>query len=154
MIKEIKLTQGKVAIVDDEDYAWLNQWKWCYSTAGYAIRAIRINGKRKTIFMHRIILKTPNDLFTDHINRNKLDNRRENLRICTASQNKANQSAQHNNTSGKKGVTWQKDIQRWKAQINFKQKIIYLGDFKDIEEAARAYAKKSFELFGEFASTE
>ena len=89
-MKTIPLTQGKVAIVDDEDYTWLMQWKW-HSSYGYAMRRERTwSGKQKGIFMHRVVNKTPLGLETDHINRNKLDNRKENLQSVTHQENTCN----------------------------------------------------------------
>src|SRR4030065_939634 len=105
-MKEIKLTKGKVAIVDDEDYDWLMQWKWRINSIGYAMRTVKKNGKARKIFMHRVILNTPSDMCSDHANHNRLDNRRCNLRICTKQQNQANAPAPKNNRSGGKGVSW------------------------------------------------
>ena len=87
-MKEIKLTQDKVALVDDEDYKWLNEFKW-YCAAGYAARnSPKINGKQSiNIFMHREINNTPKGMDTDHISHNRLDNRKVNLRTCTCSEN-------------------------------------------------------------------
>ena len=102
MSKRILLTKNKVAIVDDEDYEWLNQWKWKYHKDNYGYRTVKYN---KSIFMHRIINKTPDGLFTDHINREGLDNRKCNLRTVTRNQNIFNSKPRKNNTSGYKGVT-------------------------------------------------
>lgn len=116
-MKEINLTQGKKAIVDDDMYEYLSQWKWCYSH-GYAIRqSSRVNGKQHTIWMHRQIMATPKGMETDHIDRNKLNNQYHNLRICTRSQNTMNTGVHVDNTSGFKGVTWHKRKLGWQAQI-------------------------------------
>jgi hypothetical protein len=152
-MKDIKLTKGKVTLVDDEDYEWLNQWKWHY-TGNYVGRTIRIGNIRKTIYMHRIVLNPPNDMFTDHINHNKLDNRRCNLRICTRSQNNANNRLSRSNTSGRRGVYWYKQTKKWKAQIKYKGHKLSIGYFLNIEDAAKAYRTKAKELFGEFACEE
>jgi len=98
-MRTIKLTQGKFAIVDDCDFEWLNQWKWHYS-AGYVVS--KMGGKN--IYLHRFILQTPPKMDTDHINHNKLDNRRKNLRVATRSQNKQNTLISRANKSGFKGV--------------------------------------------------
>ena len=107
-MKKIKLTKGKYALVDDADFSRLNQWKWCYNENGYATRGThkRINGERISInySMHRLINKTPDNLFTDHINRNKLDNRKSNLRTITHQQNCFNLSPGKRNKSGCRGV--------------------------------------------------
>jgi hypothetical protein len=150
IMKEIKLTKGKFALVDDEDYEYLSQWKW-YCSHGYAVRDGWIEGKRKHICMHRLIANTPEDMETDHINRNRLDNRHCNLRNCTSHQNSMNRKIYCNNKSGYKGVYWSKAMHEWVAQICFNRKNIYLGSFDDIDEAIDIYDMKARELFGEFA---
>ena len=150
-MKTIELTQGKVTIVDDDDFERLNQWKWRYNTNGYAIRSISRKPGKRTIRMHREIIGTPDGMETDHINCNKLDNRKENLRFCNRSQNEANRFKYNNNTSGRKGICWNKDRQKWVAQIQVNGKGVYLGRFTDIEDAAKAYEKAATEYFGEFA---
>jgi len=151
MSKKIPLTQGKFAIVDDEDYEWLSQWKWAYhpTGTGYAIRFIQVAGKQKGVLMHRMILDVPHDMETDHINHNGLDNRRTNLRICSHAENMANKRKYKNNTSGYIGVYWDKERGQWRAQIQGHG--IHLGRFNDVKEAARAYDRAASELHGEFA---
>jgi hypothetical protein len=150
-MKEILLTQGKVAIVDDEDYEYLSQWSWCYS-GGYANRYFHRKMKSKSISMHRMIMNTPDNMDTDHINHNTLDNRRCNLRICDKFQNNQNRSISKNNTSGRKGVAWYKRYGKWRVQIQFNNKKIHVGYYDDIDDASKAYNKKAKELFGEFAN--
>jgi hypothetical protein len=153
MTKIIPLTQGKEAIVDDDDYEWLNQWKWCFVKTGYAIRGKR-RPERGIILMHREIMHTPNGMYTDHINGDKLCNLRCNLRICTASQNIANTNKLQNNTSGYKGVYFEKERNKWVAGIHDKKnRHIKLGRFKNKIDAAKAYDKAAREMFGEFAKT-
>jgi hypothetical protein len=152
-MKEIKLTQGKVAIVDDCDYEYLSQWKWRFND-GYAERYIKANGKLKHSRMHRYILDAPVGMEVDHKNRNRLDNRRENLRACTRSQNEANRNIFPNNISGKKGVSWDKVNNKWRAVVCFHRKYIHVGRYKNIDDASEAYNKKAEELFGEFAYKE
>jgi len=104
MAKLIELTQEKFAIVDDEDYEYLMQHKWHYSM-GYASAEIYISPtKRKRLKMHRVIMKPPDHLVVDHINHDTLDNRKENLRICTKQQNEMNQKIRINKESKYKGV--------------------------------------------------
>ena len=151
-MKRKPLTQGKYATVDDADYEALSRFKW-YFNNGYARRNKKPRGVG-LLHMHRVIANTPNGMFTDHINGNKLDNRRENLRVCTHSLNKANRGKPKNNTSGFKGVFYQKDHRRkkpWTAHITVKRKSIALGYFSTKHEAALAYNKAAKELFGEFA---
>lgn len=145
-MKEIILSQGQVVLVDDDMYEELNQFKWRYSS-GYALCT-----DNKTL-MHRQIMNVTNpQLYVDHINHDCLDNRKENLRVCTNSQNRGNSKKSSNNKSGFKGVTFDKNRKQksWKAQIGFERKIITIGYFKTAEEAAVAYDIKSKELFGEF----
>ena|SRR5690606_37156739 len=152
MAKEIPLTQGKVAIVDDEDYERLVRFKWAYHNKGYALRMVREGGKHRTIFMHREILKAPAGLYVDHINGDGLDNRRQNLRLATAQQNHFNRRPRVC-TSQYKGVSWHSRSQKWLASIKVNGKSRHLGYFDDEKEAALAYDKAALELFGEFAKT-
>lgn len=142
-MKNIKLINNKgIALVNDEDFDYLNQWSWHLSKKMYAANKSRI-------YMHRLIMETPKGYVTDHINRNTLDNRRVNLRIITNSQNLMNREKSKKNTSGYKGVTWNKERNKWKAQIGFNNKNIFIGRFSTREEAAQAYNLKSKELFPE-----
>ena len=128
----IELTKGKRTIVDDENFEYLNQWKWRISSHGYAIRRGKSRlGEPKQIFMHRIINKTPSTLITDHINKNKLDNRKINLRDADMRLNSINRLIQKNNTSGYKGLSWNKDVKKWETYIWSYGKKFLLGYFKD-----------------------
>jgi hypothetical protein len=153
-MKEIQLTQGKVAIVDDEDYEWLSQWRWHYIKSrrdtGYASRSVRVGNSLKAIFMHRLIMETPDNMITDHINHDTLDNRRSNLRICTTLQNQWNRKLPITNTTGKMGIYWEEDRQKWRAVITKNYKAYRLGRFDSMEDAADAYDAKARELRGEF----
>ena len=106
---------------------------------------------RTSLPMHRLIMDAPKGMDIDHINGNPLDNRKSNLRICTRAENMRNRGAQKNNTSGYKGVGWCKHRKKWHAQIKHNGKQIYIGRYKDKEEAARAYDAKAKELHGEYA---
>ncbi len=151
MVKEIRLSQGKVAAVDDEDFEYLNQWKWWYSD-GCAKKSVYMNGKRKPAgaYMHRLIMNTPPGMDTDHINGNSLDNRRCNLRVCTHAENLRNK-AKTKGTSKYKGVHWHKADNKWRAQIGVDWGKLHLGNFHTEEEAALAYNEAALKHFGEFA---
>ncbi len=141
MTREIPLTQGKVAIVDDEDFAELVKYRWCaiksYNTY-YAVRnSPRSYGKRHTIRMHAVILNPPQGMIIDHINGNGLDNRRENLRVVTTRQNQQNLHIPK--SSRYPGVIWYKQTKRWQARIKINGRSKHLGYFKDEFEAATVY---------------
>lgn len=154
---EISLTQSKIAIIDDEDLDKIAPYKWCYhSVEGYAIATVYgVNPNRKngqtTFSMHRVIADTPKGMQTDHINGNKLDNRKSNLRVCTKLDNSHNAGLRINNTSGYKGVYFEKDSKKWKAQISNLGKRLCLGRFQTAKEAAKAYNEAAIEYYGEFA---
>ena len=149
-MKYIPLSQGKQAIVDDDLYESLSGYRW-FVNNGYA-RCWDGSGRgRKIILMHRVILNTPEGLCTDHINGDRLDNRRENLRVCTKAENSRNRGVEKTNTSGFKGVNWHKRDRVWQARLNYLGKFIWLGSYKTKEEAALAYNRGAIELHGEFA---
>jgi hypothetical protein len=158
MPKEIPLTQGEIAIVDDDMYDYLMQWKWCVSRSGsvgrrkadpYAVR--REKGTTSSIRMHRVVAGALSGEQVDHINGNTLDNRRENLRRCTDGQNKRNMGGWTNSDSGHKGVAWNKALGKWVASITKDYKSIHIGVFDDKLEAARAYNEAAKFFFGEYA---
>lgn len=164
MVREVELTQGQVALVDDEDYEWLSQWKWYVikkTVKGkfygfYAARTVRFlksNGKlvKRTIFMHREILETPDGFLTDHIDHNGLNNQRVNLRIALPFQNQGNRLGNRLSKSQYKGVSWHKEKHKWQSKIKTKVKIKHLGYFESEIDAALAYDKAAKEVFGEFA---
>lgn len=151
-MKEIKLTQGKVAIVDDCDFEHINKWKWFANKIDgifYALRNDEIDGKKVMILMHREVLNVEKNKYIDHIDGNGLNNCRNNLRESTNSQNQANRGANKRNTSGYKGVVFDKN--KWQAKIGHNRKTIHLGRYKTKEEAAIAYNKGAIERFGEYA---
>lgn len=153
MTKEIFLTQGKVALVDDADYEWLSQWKWAAWHRGRNWYAIRYEGKKlhhnRMLFMHSEIMKPSEGMEIDHRDGDGLNNQRHNLRECTHAQNSRNRKRQINNTSGYIGVDRSRGS--WRARINFNGQRKHIHSGSDIEVAARAYDAKARELFGEFA---
>jgi len=150
----IPLTQGLYALVDGEDYGWLNQHKWCVTKpkTGHTYYAMRVSSK-KTIEMHWEILglEKGDKQWSDHQNGNGLDNRRCNLRPCISSQNHQNQKPIRGGTSKYKGVSWHKNAGKWQAHIKYYGKSKNLGYFSSEIEAAKAYNRAAKELFGEFA---
>ena len=150
MSVEIPLTRGFVAIVDDED-ADLAALKWYAQRHRRTVYASRgSSGSRMRL--HRAIGdRIGLEGLVDHINGDGLDNRRANLRSATNSQNLANRPRQVNNTSGFKGVSWDKRTHRWYVRAKLKGKEHFIGRFRDPVDAAKAYDRKVTELFGGFA---
>lgn len=145
-MKEIPLTKGKIAIVSDCDYERLMQHSWCMHPGGYA--KARIN--KKYVLMHRWIMGARDGQEIDHINGNRLDNRRENLRFCNSYQNHQNKHSR-NSTSGYKGVSWNKYHKKYRVRLSPKAGDVFLGYFTDPIEGAKAYDRAASEHYGEFA---
>ena len=144
--------KGHYALVDP-GWHWLDCVKWNLNTAGnvkYAITFIKHDGKTKRVYMHRIIMGAKRGQKVDHINGDGLYNLRENLRFCTDSQNFQNGRKRKGCTSQYKGIYWDKDAMKWRAQI-CSDRNRYIGSFDDEVEAAKAYDAKAAEFFGEFA---
>jgi hypothetical protein len=154
---KIKLTREKSATVDSEDFEWLSVHSW-FAHCGYARRQASCRGgiPRRTIHMHREILKYHgydlDGLEVDHIDRNKLNNRKRNLRVATRNQNVRNVPKYRNNHSGFTGVSWHKGTKKWQAYIRVQRKQIYLGLFENLAKAARAYDSAAVRLHGDFAT--
>ena len=157
-MREVALTRGMVALVDDDDYELVSQYKWCADRGGggqvwYARTWVKNpDGTRAKLKMHRLIIgDSPAGATPDHINGNGCDNRRANLRWATRSQQAQNRPVHKNNTSGFKGVMYYKARDRYRAQLQTKERDFHLGYFRTAEEAARAYDDKARELHGDFA---
>lgn len=147
-MKEIQLTKGMAAIVDISDYDNLSEYKWCFLSSGYAHR--RSWPDDKVVLMHRQIMAAPKGVEVDHINGNKLDNRRENLRLSNRVQNARNREKCLNpKTSKYKGVF--KKGKRWAASIKENYKNCHLGYFDTQEQVAAAYNEAAKIRFGEYA---
>lgn len=148
-MKTVPLTQGQVALVDDEDFELVSKHKWYAAKRGYRFYAQR-RVNRRIVQMHRLLTKAPTGLEVDHINGNTLDNRRSNLRLATRSQNEWNRNKQSNNTSGFKGVIFSEG--KYKARIRVFKKLYFLGSFEEKEKAALAYNNAAKKYHGEFAN--
>ena len=134
--------------MDDEDYERLASFPWSLVT-GYAIRTLHSGSMLGA--MHRHVLEVPTGVQVDHINRNKLDNRRANLREATHSQNCANKGPSSRNVSGYKGLSWCKRLQRWRVDIFLGGRPTTLGYLKDPIEAARLYNGAAYDEWGDYA---
>lgn len=150
-MKIIPLTQGYEAIVDDEDYVWAaSLFPWCVSKSSNKRYASKRQNK-KIVYLHRLLMNAPAGVEVDHINGNGLDNRRENLRLCSHADNQRAKKPQRGGTSPYRGVYWYKRHQKWATKIQRLDDVYFLGYFSEEEDAARAWDKKAKELFGDFA---
>ncbi len=156
-MKLIPLTQGQFAQVDDEDFEYLNQFKWFAHKNRYKFYAMRKvkkgTGKWAPMSMHRILLGLIDPkIYADHKDRNGLNNQRYNLREANGSQNNANKESRKNSSSKYLGVKWYKKHEKWTSAIKLNYKTYHLGYFDLEEMAALAYNTKAVELHGEFAN--
>jgi hypothetical protein len=137
---KIRLPDGGYFLIDEEDCPLINKYSWHRMSGDYVITEVgnRRLKTRKVILLHKMIMNTPKEFDTDHINRNPLDNRKSNLRIVNRTQNNFNSGIHKNNKSGVKGVNWFKPIKAWRAYIGGGKNRIELGYFKDIQEAIKA----------------
>lgn len=147
-MKYLILSQGKQAIIDDEDFEFLNQRKWSFRSDGYAVG----RDKGKLVRLHRFIMRTPNGMLTDHINGDRLDNRKSNLRICNDLQNCWNRHSKAKNFSGVQGVYWNKSLKKWRAKITVNRKHIHIGLYELKEDAIKARQKAEIKYFGEYSA--
>ncbi|MCK5604153.1 HNH endonuclease [Candidatus Pacearchaeota archaeon] len=149
---EMKLKTGEVVFIDKKDYAVISQYSWYRHPVGshhllYA--AAWVNNKNT--LMHRFLLNLNKNEMTDHINGNGLDNRRSNLRKCTHQENMFNKKKYKNNKCGYKGVYWSPHHSKWRVTLYKYKKRFYIGYYRDLIEAAKAYNEAAIEHHGEFA---
>lgn len=156
MSKEIALSGrhgcGLCVIVDDEDFDMLNQYTWHLASNGYATTFVGGRKNIKCVLMHRLLMNPSGDFEVDHRNGNKLDNRRDNLRLARRGENARNLRRHKKFSSRFKGVSWSADRHVWYARIHDNRKTIHLGQFSSEIQAALAYNDAALERFGEFAS--
>ena len=151
-MKKIKLSNvNRYVLLDNDDYERLKKYKYWLRKDGYACHTLHRRSDHKTdiatiVCMQWEVLKQERGKYIDHINRNTLDNRKENLRVCSGSENQINRSAPKNNTSGFKGVSYHNRDKSFRAQIRFGGITYRLGTFKTAREGAIAYNKKAQEL--------
>lgn len=153
-MKTILSTNKKEILVDDKDYAWVKNFNWHVSSCdGVTMNKVDFNSDMPTYSLPRILmgLDFGDSRVVDHENHNRCDNRRCNLRVCTQSQNMANQRKRVGASSKYKGVHWCKKDKRWRAQIRVNYKTLYLGQFEKELDAAAAYDVAALTHFGEFA---
>lgn len=149
---KITLTKGFSALIDDEDFNFLSEFKWYHARDRrnhYAVT--KIGGK--AVSMHRLLFMGHRGLEVDHVDMNGLNNQKSNLRLCTHRQNCLNQREAKSNKSGFKGVSWKKKNQKWVAQIKVRDKVLHLGLFSRAEDAARMYDVAAVKYHGSFAAT-
>ena len=139
------LYSGEYFIFDLEDYEKIKDITWCAGRKGYI--SGKFNGHR--VFVHRIITNCPKDLVVDHINHNVSDNRKENLRVCTVTQNNFNKR-NYKNRQEKTGVYWHRN--RWTVYITANKKDYYLGRYKEYEEAVKVREEAERKYFGQYAN--
>jgi hypothetical protein len=149
------LTRGKITLIDDEDWDLVKDYKWYAHNVGdnknyYAARVSSRKEGKKIIYLHRLIMGALPGQEVDHINRMSLDNRKENLRLCTHSTNQQNQDKVFGKSKFT-GVCWSKSSKKWQVSLRCNNERFYLGVFDDEIEAAKSYNKKALELYGEFA---
>jgi hypothetical protein len=147
-VKRIPLSDGHYAIVDAADYEALSQYHWHFCGGGYAARC----EKGKRVLMHRQIMQPPKGMFVDHIDGNRANNCRSNLRTCTPAENQRNQRKRRGSASVFKGVGYLKGSDKCHAKLVFEGKTVWLGHFEHEVQAARAYDRAAVEHFGEFAN--
>ena len=148
-MKEIQLTRGLTALIDDEDFEQISKHLWHVGTHGYAIRTVKEHGKTRKVYMHRYIARALEGEEVDHADCNKLNNCRSNLRICQHTSNLANRKTNRNNKLGVKGVIFRAN--RFEAKFFHQRELVFSKRFKTLEEAKAAYDEQHKIHHGEFS---
>ena len=159
-MKLLPLTKDKFALVDDDDYYWLSQWNWFaveIKNTWYARRSkkkgvLRSNEKYE-IYLHRIVMRCSDiDFVIDHLDKNGLNNQKENLRMCTKSENNKHTSSHKNSSSQYLGVSYDKNRNKWSANLMNNGKRILFKRYNTEIEAAKAYDITAKTQFGVYAN--
>jgi hypothetical protein len=151
VVANIKTSKGTDVVIDDEDFDWLSKFKWEITPRGYVRTRKQVNGRRKHILIHRMIMSAKEGDLVDHINGNVYDNRKSNLRITTHKGNSRNRKTPIINKVGYKGVNKVQGYDKYKAYIQVGDSQAHLGYFDNPHDAARVYNFWAVDLFGEFA---
>lgn len=141
-MKKIKLSKNKECLVDDCDFELYGEKKWHISSTGYAVRRYIVDGKKVTVRLHRLIANTPSEMFCDHINRNRLDNRKENLRNVSWRENRNNISVHKDNRIGERNIDFHKQSRKYRVRIQEFGKCVYLSLHQSLKDAI--FARDSF----------
>lgn len=146
-------TKGEQFLVDLDDFEKVNKYYWGKDNDGYFVHGFKINGKNKKIRLHRFIMNCPDNMVVDHIHgkESRFDNRKENLRLATVSENGMNRDLGKNNTSGVTGVTWHKQLKKWIVRIQVAGKRISFGTFDNLDNAIAVRKQAEEKYFGEWS---
>jgi hypothetical protein len=151
----IPISSNKYTSVDDEDADFINQWHWSFN-GKYVVRGQRYGerkyNKQHKIYLHRIVSNAPNDKIVDHIDKNTLNNQKNNLRICSQVENQQNRKKSKNNTSGYNGIYWHKIGKKWMAYITYQGKRIHCGLHDNIEQALKARKDTELKLWNKITN--
>lgn len=146
---KVQLSRGGYALVDPEDYHEVSQYRWYSAEVSPGMIYAMATVEGKSVYMHRLIMQPPKGMIVDHINGDRMDNRRSNLRICTWTQNNANTKRPRKNKSGYVGVR-RTPSNKWEAAVQVDKKTKHLGTFDTAEDAARARDKAALEAYGKY----